>query len=507
MPEGPNTLAGVVAAQPAANLAIASPGRPPLLYGELVGVMNRTRATLRALGIGKSDRVAIVMPDSAEAAVAFLAVAGAAAAAPLNPAYKREEFSYYLNDLGAKALVVAQGDETIAREAAISLGIPVLAVRSNGEAPPAIELVTFDAVTPADDDVEATDVALVLHTSGTTSKPKIVPLTQCNIITSARNIASTLALSPADRGLLIMPLFHIHGLVGALLSAVASGGSVFCGTGFNALKVFGWLEEAGATWYSAVPTMHQAILGRAARNAEIVANSRLRFIRSSSAPMPPAVIRELESTFGCPVIESYGMTEAAHQMTSNPLPPRVRKPGTVGLAAGPDVAVMGEDGRLLAAGEVGEIVITGANVTAGYENRPEANAEAFRDGWFRTGDLGALDAEGYLTISGRLKEIINRGGEKISPREVDDILCDHPAVLQALTFGVPSSRLGEEVGAAIVLRDGAALTEAELRAYAGERLAPFKVPRHVVFLAEIPKGATGKLQRIGLAEKLGLGDR
>ncbi|MDF8357552.1 acyl--CoA ligase [Ensifer adhaerens] len=508
MSEGLNTLAELVKAQATLSPAILSPGRPPLRYGALYSVMMRVRTSLRAVGIGKADRVAIVMPDSAETAVTFLAVASAATAAPLNPAYKREEFSYYLSDLRVKALIVADGDETVAREAARALSIPVLTVHSDGDGVPAIELGSVaKARAVADEDTCATDPALLLHTSGTTSKPKIVPLTQLNLTTSARNIATTLALSPADRGLLIMPLFHIHGLMGALLSAIASGGSVFCGTGFNALKVFGWLDEADPTWYSAVPTMHQAILGRAARNSEIVATSRLRFIRSSSAPTPPTVIRELEHTFRCPVIESYGMTEASHQMASNPLPPAVRKPGTVGLAAGPDVAIMGEGGQLLPAGAVGEIVIAGANVTAGYENRPEANAEAFHNGWFRTGDLGVIDDEGYLTISGRLKEIINRGGEKISPREVDDILTEHPAVEQALTFGVPSSRLGEEVGAAVVLREGAALTEAEIRNYAAERLAAFKVPRHVVFLEEIPKGPTGKLQRIGLADKLGMGER
>ncbi len=507
MHKGTNTLAALVNAQAALSPAVLSPGRPPLRYGDLSAVMTQVRAILRGAGIGKADRVTVVMPDGAETAVTFLAVAAAATAAPLNPAYKREEFSYYLTDLGAKALIVLEDDETVARDAARSLSIPVLTVRSNREGAPSIELVAAREAAPVtDEDTGASDTALVLHTSGTTSKPKIVPLTQRNLTTSARNIAATLALTPTDCGLLIMPLFHIHGLVGALLSAIASGGSVFCGTGFNALKVFGWLEEADATWYSAVPTMHQAILGRTARNNEIVSKSRLRFIRSSSAPMPPAVIRELEGTFRCPVIESYGMTEASHQMASNPLPPHVRKPGSVGLAAGPKIAIMGEDGRILVAGAIGEIVIAGENVTAGYENRPEANIEAFRGGWFRTGDLGVMDVDGYLTISGRLKEIINRGGEKISPREVDDILTDHPAVAQALTFGVPSSRLGEEVGAAIVLREGAALTEAEIRSYAGERLAAFKVPRHIVFLDEIPKGPTGKLQRIGLAEKLGMGE-
>jgi acyl-CoA synthetase (AMP-forming)/AMP-acid ligase II len=250
--------------------------------------------------------------------------------------------------------------------------------------------------------------------------------------------------------------------------------------------------------------MHQAILARAERNREIIARRRLRLIRSSSASLPPPVMAELEAVFGCPVIESYGMTEASHQMTSNPLPPRPRRAGTVGPAAGPEVAILDEAGRPLPAGSVGEVVIRGPNVTAGYVANPAANASAFTDGWFRTGDQGVLDADGYLTITGRLKELINRGGEKISPREVDDLLMSHPAVAQAVTFALPHDKLGEEVAAAIVLREGKSATERELRDFVSARLADFKVPRKVVFLAEIPKGATGKLQRIGLAAKLGV---
>jgi acyl-CoA synthetase (AMP-forming)/AMP-acid ligase II len=302
----------------------------------------------------------------------------------------------------------------------------------------------------------------------------------------------------------IMPLFHIHGLIAATLSSLAAGAQVSCSPGFNALKFFAWLDEVTPTWYTAVPTMHQAILGRAERHRDVVARSRLRFIRSSSASLPPQVMAELERTFRAPVIEAYGMTEAAHQMASNPLPPRPRKPGCVGVAAGPEVAIMDDAGSLLSAGETGEVVIRGPNVTPGYEANPEANAKAFTNGWFRTGDQGVIDAEGYLRLTGRLKELINRGGEKISPLEVDEVLMDHPAVQQVVTFGVPSEMLGEEVAAAVVLRDGKTVTERELRDFAEARLAHFKVPRKIVFLPEIPKGATGKLQRIGLAAKLGL---
>jgi len=304
--------------------------------------------------------------------------------------------------------------------------------------------------------------------------------------------------------LTIMPLFHIHGLMAGILAPLSTGGRVFCTPGFDALRFFSWMNEARPTWYTAVPTMHQAILTRAPRNKEIIARNPLRFTRSSSSSMPPQVIGELEKVFGAPLIEAYGMTEASHQMASNPLG-GVRKPGAVGLAAGPEVAIMSDDGQLLKPGEIGEIVIRGDNVTRGYENNPAANATAFTNGWFRTGDQGVMDADRYIRLTGRLKEIINRGGEKISPREVDEILMDHPAVRQVVVFAMPHDKLGEEVAAAIVLREGQSANEKELREFCSKRLAPFKVPRKIVFLEQIPLGATGKLQRIGLAEKLGLG--
>jgi acyl-CoA synthetase (AMP-forming)/AMP-acid ligase II len=350
----------------------------------------------------------------------------------------------------------------------------------------------------------AGDEVLVLHTSGTTSRPKIVPLAQKNVCASADHIRQTLALTGEDCCLNIMPLFHIHGLMAAVLASLGAGASVFCTPSFNALQFFAWLTESRATWYTAVPTMHQAILDRAARNPEAVASARLRFVRSSSASLPLPVFDELEKTFNVPVIEAYGMTEASHQMTSNPLPPLPRKPGTVGIPIGLEVATMDENGGLLPPGIIGEVVIRGANVTAGYENNPTANADSFTNGWFRTGDQGLIDEEGYLTIKGRLKEIINRGGEKISPREVDEVLMQHPAVRQVVTFGMPHPKLGEEVAAAVVLRQGIEAGEPELRDFVRKRLANFKVPRKILIVAEIPKGATGKLQRIGLAEKLGL---
>jgi acyl-CoA synthetase (AMP-forming)/AMP-acid ligase II len=480
--------------------------RPALTHGGLRDLAERTRIALNGMGIGRGDRVAMVLPNGPEMAAAFVAVASGATTAPLNPSYRGEEFEFYLSDLNAKCLVIAEGMDSPARQVAAARGIPVVELVAGGAAGdfslrPVAEM-TGVAAHPGL--AQAEDIALVLHTSGTTSRPKIVPLRQVNITASAYHIAANLALAPDDVCLNIMPLFHIHGLMAATLASLAAGGTVCCTPGFNAFRFFSWFQEARPSWYTAVPTMHQALLGLAGRRADVIARSRLRFIRSSSASLPPQVMAALEESFGVPVLESYGMTEASHQMASNPLPPRPRFAGSVGVAAGPEVAIMGEDGVLLPAGEIGEVVIRGRNVTAGYENNPEANAKGFTNGWFRTGDQGALDAQGYLRLTGRLKEIIIRGGEKISPLEVDTVLMDHPAVAQVVTFAVPHSKLGEEVGAAVVLREGTTLDERTLRDFAAEHLAPFKVPRHVVFLAEIPKGATGKLQRIGLAEKLGL---
>jgi acyl-CoA synthetase (AMP-forming)/AMP-acid ligase II len=489
--------------------AIVAPGRQPLSHIGLRRLALQTISELNVFGIGHNDRVAIVLPNGPEMAAAFIAIASGATTAPLNPAYRAEEFDFYLSDLNARALLIADGMESPARAVAAARGIPVISLVANDSAPagtfilrPEGEIAGGRAAPPGF--AQADDVALVLHTSGTTSRPKIVPLSHKNLAASATHIRETLALTPEDICLNIMPLFHIHGLIAAVLSSLAAGASVVCTPGFNALKFFSWFEEVWPSWYTAVPTMHQAILARAPRNEESVKKSRLRFVRSSSASLPPQVMAELEKTFGAPVIESYGMTEASHQMASNPLPPRARHAGSVGLAAGPDIAIMDESGALLPAGALGEIVIKGPNVTRGYENNPDANAKAFTNGWFRTGDQGTLDRAGYLRLTGRLKELINRGGEKISPIEVDTVLMDHPSVAQALTFALPHASLGEDVACAIVLREGSEASERELRDFAAKRIADFKVPRKIVFLADIPKGATGKLQRIGLAQKLGL---
>jgi acyl-CoA synthetase (AMP-forming)/AMP-acid ligase II len=487
--------------------ALGAPGRQALNFGGLRALITRSVATLNAAGIGRNDAVAIVLPNGPEMAACYMACASGVTSAPLNPAYRADEFEFYLTDLQAKALIVERGSASPAVDVARRLGVRLIELVPRAEGGAGDFDLDLPAVAPAAQggDAQPGDVSMVLHTSGTTSRPKIVPLTQANLAASAQNIAATLKFTAADRGLNIMPLFHIHGLIAGVLAPLSAGSMVFCTPGFNALKFFAWMDEAAPTWFTAVPTMHQTILSRASKNGDVIARHPLRFMRSSSSSMPPQVIKEAEDVFGAPLVESYGMTEATHQMCSNPLPPLARKPGTVGVAAGPEVAIMGDDGTLLPRGGIGEIVIRGANVTPGYLNNDKANAEAFAAGWFRTGDQGQMDAEGYLSITGRLKEIINRGGEKVSPREVDEILMDHAAVAQVVCFGMPHAKLGEEVAAVVVLREGAAATERELQEFVATRAADFKVPKKILFMDEIPKGATGKLQRIGLAAKLGLG--
>ena len=508
MTDFPQTIAGLLERGAADATALGAPGGTPLTYQALRTLVADVRQALETRGIGPGDRVAIVLDNGPEMAAAFLSVGSAATAAPLNPGYRSDEFEFYLTDLRAKLLIVARGKDSPSVEVATRLGVPIARLvphPERGAGTFTLEFATDAAPSGTRPPVTPDDIALVLHTSGTTSRPKIVPLAHRNVCASARNIAASLALTSEDRNLVIMPLFHIHGLMAALLAPLSVGGEVYCSTGFNALKFFGWLDEVKPTWYTGVPTMHQAILLRAPGNAEVVRNHRLRFIRSSSSSMPVTVIEQLESLYGIPVIEAYGMTEAAHQMASNALPPRPRKPGTVGPAAGPEIRVVDTTGATVPPGAPGEIVIRGPNVMTAYENNPTANADAFYGDWFRTGDQGTMDAHGYVTITGRLKEIINRGGEKISPREVDEIMMAHPAVHQWVTFGMPHAMLGEEVAAAVVLKQGAQASDAELRDFAKVKLADFKVPKKILILQEIPVGATGKLQRIGLAQKLGLG--
>ncbi len=483
------------------STAVCGPGRPELSYRGLFDHVSGAASTLRARGIAPSDRVALLVGGGAEAATAFLTLASVGSCAPLNPSYRRAELEFFLGDLGARALVVGAGLDTPARDVARARGIEVCELSVEPRSPAGSFVLdgaaSVEPLTPPEREVEA----LVLHTSGTTARPKIVPLAHRHLLASARNVAATLGLEPHDRCLNVMPLFHIHGLVAGVLASMWAGSSVACTPGFHQLRFFDWLEELEPTWTTAVPTMHQSILERARRDPSVLGDHTLRLIRSSSSALPVSVLEGLEAAFSVPVVEAYGMTEAAHQMASNPVP-GTRKPGSVGLPTGIEIAILDEAGAEVPPNDIGEVAIRGESVFSGYDASPEVNANAFVDGWFRTGDQGRLDEDGYLFLQGRLKEIINRAGEKISPLEVDEVLLRHPSVEQAVTFGMPHDRLGEEVAAAVVPREGATLDPREIQDFVAQVVAPFKVPRRIVVVDEIPKAATGKVQRVMLAERL-----
>ena len=459
---------------------------------EQVGTLARQ---LRSMGIQQSDRVGIVQPNGIESIISFLAVTIAGTAAPLNPAYTSDEFKFYLDDTNAKGLITS---EDVGADARSLIGDDILDIRvsSTGDG-----LVKFtneniydhtEHVAPSQD-----DIALVLHTSGTTSRPKRVPLRHRNLIVSVRNIVETYNLTSKDVSLCIMPLFHVHGLVASTLATLYSGGTIVVPPSFSPMGFWDSVKQYDVTWFSAVPSMLQGVLSRS-RGKTVAGDTKLRFIRSCSAALSPITLKEMEDVSGVPVVEAYGMTEAAHQMASNLLPPGQRVPGSVGQGTGVKIAIMDEEDHLQPTGTIGEVVISGANVIDEYESNPEANESSFIGQWFRTGDRGVLDEEGVLTLQGRLKELINRSGEKISPIEIDNALLSHECVSEAVAFGAPHSVHGEEPVAAVVLKDD--ISERELIEFCREKIAPFKVPRKIHIVESIPRTATGKIQRRIVAE-------
>ena len=492
----------------AERTAVLATSCPPITYAELFRSAEDTLVQLSALGISRGDCVAVVLPDGPDFIRIFLALAAmGATCAPLNPAYREDEFDFYLSDLKPELLIADDATPSAAVRAAQKRGLRFVSSTMRWDETSAAGVRRGPPCEqPTITGARADDVLLLLHTSGTTAKPKKVPLAQSNVCHSALNIATSLALSPLDRSLNVMPLFHVHGLIGSVLSSLAAGGSVVCPGAFRGPQFLDWLDEFSPTWYTAVPSIHQTVLSRITRDRDESRQHTLRFIRSCSAPLPPRVMEALEQAFKVPVIEAYGMTEGSHQIACNPLPPCARKAGSVGIATGTTIAIVDDRGNPLPAGSTGEVVIRGAGVMRGYSGAQESHDDAFADGWFRTGDLGYIDGDGYLFLTARKKEVINRGGEKISPREIDDVLAAHPAVLHAAAFAVPDARLGEDVAAAVVLRENGTASEEELRAFVAGRLAAFKVPRRLVIVPELPKGPTGKLQRTALAERLGLGD-
>jgi acyl-CoA synthetase (AMP-forming)/AMP-acid ligase II len=453
-------------------------------YGQFAEQVDDVAGRLRALGVDRGDRVALVIPDGPSLLTLLLGVAAiGAAAAPLNPAYTEDEYAFYLDDLAPAALVLAEGAGGAARRA-VPEGVRVL--RARGSQLEGSRRATYE---PA----RADDVALLLHTSGTTSRPKQVPLRHRNLTTSARSIAAFYALTDTDVSYCAMPLFHVHGLVASALAALCSGGTVVVPRRFLPKQFWGHLDNFGVTWMSGGPTLHAMALDqRVAAGAPMT----LRFVRSCSSALSPSLLEQCEAAYGVPMLEAYGMTEASHQITSNPLPPGSRLAGSVGVPVGNEVRVVDERGRDVA---VGEVAIRGPSVMSGYLANDSANAAAFIDDWFRTGDLGRLD-DGYLYLEGRIKELIIRGGENISPGEIEDALRRHDSVLDAVAFGIKNEKYGEEVGAAVTLKQQ--VEQSVLQAHCRESLAPFKIPVKIFVIPEIPRTATGKVQRRRIAEQL-----
>lgn len=496
-----------------ANLAVIVPGGPQLTYPQYLAAIKSLQSNLAQLDLPANAAVSIALPNTIEFAVAFMATAFSSfVAAPLNSAYKKAEFEFYIDDLKSALLLVPAGAvkaNTPAVQAAREFKAAIAEVKWDN----ATNALAFDlkdsgslrkkAAATVPPPPKPDTVALVLHTSGTTGRPKAVPLTHKNMATTITNIINTYKLTPADTSYLVMPLFHVHGLLCGFLGPLGSGGTVIVPEKFSASHFWADFIKYKANWYTAVPTIHQIIL----KSTVPSPLPKIRFIRSCSSSLAPATFHALEKALNAPVLEAYAMTEACHQMTSNNLPPGKRKPGTVGVGQGVEVVILDQDGNKMPQGQDGEISIKGPNVTPGYINNPKANAESFTaDGYFRTGDQGKLDEDGFVVITGRIKELINRGGEKISPIELDGVMLAHPDVAEAVAFGAPDELYGQIVNAAIVLKSGQdsgdlSQVEASIKEFIGKKLAKFKVPTRIFFTKVMPKTATGKIQRRIIAAK------
>ncbi|OCK81811.1 acetyl-CoA synthetase-like protein [Lepidopterella palustris CBS 459.81] len=490
------------------STAIIVPGNPALTisYQNLSADVKSFQQKLANLGVKPESAVSIALPNSYEFIVAFIAASWQRAiAAPLNPAYKQSEFEFYIDDLSSALTLVPKG--SFAQDGA--------AVRAARKYNAAIAECYYDGNNVVLDvkeegklkgkggqtieHVRPDDVALVLHTSGTTGRPKAVPLTHRNLTRTMKNIQVTYKLTSEDRTLLVMPLFHVHGLLAGFLAPLASGGSVIVPLKFSASEFWSNFIEHKANWYTAVPTIHQILL----RNPPPNPKPNIRFIRSCSSPLSPKTFHELEKAFNAPVLEAYAMTEAAHQMTSNPLPPGKRMPGSVGIGQGVEIKILDQEGNEVPQGSEAEICIRGENVTKGYLNNPEANKSSFtKGGFFRTGDQGKKDKDDYVIITGRIKELINKGGEKISPIELDNVIAQMPQVSEAVSFALADEMYGQDVGVAVVLKDGQRLSADELKKWMADRVAKFKLPKKVFFTDVMPKTATGKVQRRLVAEAM-----
>ncbi|CAD5325264.1 unnamed protein product [Arabidopsis thaliana] len=483
--------------------ALSVSGKFNLTHARLHDLIERAASRLVSdAGIKPGDVVALTFPNTVENHMGsrIYEYLARATAAPLNAAYTAEEFEFYLSDSDSKLLLTSKEGNAPAQEAASKLKIShVTATLLDAGSDLVLSVADSDSVVDSATELvnHPDDGALFLHTSGTTSRPKGVPLTQLNLASSVKNIKAVYKLTESDSTVIVLPLFHVHGLLAGLLSSLGAGAAVTLPAAgrFSATTFWPDMKKYNATWYTAVPTIHQIILDRHASHPE-TEYPKLRFIRSCSASLAPVILSRLEEAFGAPVLEAYAMTEATHLMSSNPLPEEgPHKPGSVGKPVGQEMAILNEKGEIQEPNNKGEVCIRGPNVTKGYKNNPEANKAGFEFGWFHTGDIGYFDTDGYLHLVGRIKELINRGGEKISPIEVDAVLLTHPDVSQGVAFGVPDEKYGEEINCAVIPREGTTVTEEDIKAFCKKNLAAFKVPKRVFITDNLPKTASGKIQR------------
>ncbi|WP_082646425.1 AMP-binding protein [Bradyrhizobium valentinum] len=482
--------------------AIVSATFAPLTYRDLQRQLDSIRRQLRLAGFDCNARIGVLMPNSTDAVLTIVAVACCSIAVPLDPRLSQAEIDQRLDMLRLNALLLPQGSASEARQAAELRRLPIIEAAPVGQGLLGLNIAVQVSNSPAiDAEPDPGSPAFILQTSGTTAQPKLIPFSHSNMLAAAARLHSWFGLTHRDRCLSVSSPYYSHGLKVTVFTPLLTGGSIAVPANSAVVALDEWLDVLRPTWYSAGPTLHAAVLDKAASLEDAPAAHTLRFAVSGGAPLPEEVQDGLQRILGVPVLEHYGSSEAA-QIAANLPPPGPNRPGTCGQPWPDTVAIVGEDGHPLPAGERGEIWVRGPTVISGYLDASELNQAAFREGWFRTGDIGSLDGDGFLSLHGRLSELINRGGEKIAPAEVESALLRHPAIAEAAAFAIAHPRLGDDVAAAIIPHPGAQTTPVQVRQFLQRELASFKIPRRILILDQLPKGATGKVQRRRLRELL-----